>query len=244
MKHITQNQRLKASRIGLEPFINNFLVTKEDGYLGERYMLSFWRERNKKDTNTPILSIRQLCLCPLVPLSETVDHWTGRSVVWLLPSAIPPECERETSFDNQLKMAYRCTANFPSFLKIKVINVFRATITSKQDMIQKSPKNVATLKAGKKESCSTSTICPLYILRHLLFCWKENGPTDRLACVSISLSRRSGWTGCHSVPPGVVCDWLLYSPIWRQTQLQSMVQRSYGWQFENIWKRKRLSTNR
>ena len=61
--------------------MNDLYVTKEDRYLGERNMLSLWRERNKKETNTPVLLVRarQLYLCPLVLLSE-VHYWTGRNV--------------------------------------------------------------------------------------------------------------------------------------------------------------------
>lgn len=41
-------------------------------------MLSFWRERNKKITNTPIFLV--IVARPLMLLPEIVDYWIGRSV--------------------------------------------------------------------------------------------------------------------------------------------------------------------
>lgn len=103
------------------------------------------------------------------------------------------------------------------------------------------PSTLATLKAGEKGNCLTSTICPLHIVKASAILlageWAHWQDWRRCAfCPSSSL---------RSVPPGVVEDWLLCSPnLGDKHKLWSTVQRSCGWPVENIWKRKRLPTNR
>ena len=125
------------------------------------------------------------------------------------------------------------------------MNVFRAMTTFKQEWLKKKyPEHVRHLKGREGKLFNTHFT---FICKALITLLAGEWPHWRaVACVYFPVSEQRSlvcdhaWTlGCYSFLSGVVYSWLLYSLyLGDKPRAQPTVQRSCGWQFENIWKGK------